>query len=444
MSDLPSDPPLARHDDAVENYRNVAAIVLALMIMQAGTGAMSVVAPLTLLSYGASALTIGIVVSAYAFGFMLGALFAPREIMRIGHIRAICAFAAVASLCVAGLYASDATAWWVTLEFILGLCVAGMFATGESWIADACPRERRGAILGFYLVAAKLGVIAGPFLVAAVPPGQAAAFLIVAALFTASLIPVSATRRAQPLPPTAHPFGPWRVWNVAPSAIIAALASGMVSGSVVQLYAVFIGGIAAGPVAQTAALFNAAMIGGSVILQWPAGLISDRMDRRMVIAALALLAGICAFFLAFLATTIPPFALFALAGLWGAGALSYYGIAVAHAADRAAEGEATSMMSGILMVWAIGSMIGPLAASAVMTVMGGPGLFLFAGVVLLVLAAAMVIRRTGKAPVARTAKSDFEPTSTTSVSVIELTEVAEEEAELHEARESEDIDDRML
>ena len=55
--------------------------------------------------------------------------------------------------------------------------------------------------------------------------------------------------------------------------------------------------------------------------------------------------------------------------------------------------------------------------------------FLFAGVVLFALSAAMVVRRTGRGAVPKAEKSDFEPTSTTSVSVIDLTEVAEEEAE---------------
>ena len=153
------------------------------------------------------------------------------------------------------------------------------------------------------------------------------------------------------------------------------------------------------------------------------------MDRRIVIAALAIISGAAALVLALFSGILPQGAIYGIAAIWGAGALSYYGIAVAHAADRAPEGDATSMMSGILMVWALGSIIGPLGASSVMSLTGPSGLFLFAAVALAGLALAMIYRRTDTPPVREGDKSDFEPTSATSIAVVELTEVAGEEAE---------------
>ena len=427
MSKNPETSTLSEPFSGAESYRNVAAIVLALTILQMATGGLSVVGPLTLLAQGAPTLKIGAIVSGYALGFLLGAHLAPREIRRIGHIRACAAFAASASIAAALLYANGSLAWWLLMQFIMGASVAGFFASGESWIASSAPGERRGAILGFYLVSSKIGFILGPFLVATTSPGSAAGFLIVAALFTASLIPISATNRAQPDTPTTEPFSPYKVWQIAPSAIVAAFVAGLVNGAVVQLYSVFVGSMGTASVAATAALFNAFMIGGSVLAQWPAGMISDRVDRRLVIAALALISGATALVLAFFSGLLPHSLIFILAAIWGAGALSYYGVAVAHAADRAAEGEATSMMSAILMTWAAGSMIGPLAAGTVMSVTGPAGLFLFAAVALLSLAAAMIYRRSGKAPVDEDDKAEFEPTSATSVAVYELTEIASDE-----------------
>ncbi len=420
-----------------DSYRNVAAIVIALAILQTATGALSVVGPLTLVSQGAGPLKIGAIVSSYALGFLLGARLAPREIMQIGHIRAIAGFAAAASLGAAALYVSGAMAWWMFIQFIIGMSVAGFLASGESWIADAAPSQSRGAILGFYLVTSKLGFMAGPFLVAGAPAGTATGFLIVAALLTASLIPVCATRRAEPAAPTTKPFSPFKIWSFAPSAIIAATISGMVSGAVLQLYAVYIQGFAGDSVTQTAAIFNAAMIGGSVVATWPAGILSDRIDRRMVIGGLALTAGTAALVLALFTGLLPRVGIFAIAAVWGAGALSYYGVAVAHAADRAPDGQATSTMSGILMVWALGSMIGPLIASTAMSLAGPSGLFFFAAIALFSLTGLMLIRRSGKAPVREEDKSDFEPTATTSVSVVELTDHAEEDADWSDSQDAE-------
>ena len=70
-----------------DSYRNVAAIVIALAILQTATGALSVVGPLTLVSQGAGPLKIGAIVSSYALGFLLGARLAPREIMQVWYNR---------------------------------------------------------------------------------------------------------------------------------------------------------------------------------------------------------------------------------------------------------------------------------------------------------------------------------------------------------------------
>lgn len=429
MTDFPEDtvPPAGRR--TAESYRNVAAIVLALAILQAAAGALSVVGPLALMAGGASTLKIGTIVSGYAFGFLLGAYFAPREIRRIGHIRAVAAFAGVTSIAAALLYASDALAWWLAMQFVMGICVAGFLASGESWVADAAPSGKRGAILGFYLVTAKIGFILGPFLVSAVPPGTAVGFMIVAALYTASLIPASATNRAQPAPPSAEPFGPLKVWRSAPSAVLAAGAAGLVNGAVMQLYAVYIGGMDTESVAATAAVFAAFLVGGGVIAQWPAGMISDRTDRRIVIAALALVAGAASVLLGLFSGVLPLVAILVIASVWGAGAQSYYGVAAAHAADRAEDGQATNMMSGILTIYATGAMIGPITAGAIMRLVGTSGLFLYAAVVLFALAGLMLYRRTDTPPVSDYEKSDFEPISATSVSVYEMTGIGSEEAE---------------
>lgn len=419
--------PDGENEHLIDEYRNVAAIVVALAVLQAATGAISVVGPLTLIAQGASTFKIGAIASTYALGFVLGARLAPSEIRQVGHIRTFAAFAAGASLAAAGLYLSTHTAWWMLMQSLIGLCVAGLLASGESWIAGAAPAARRGSVIGFYLVTSKLGFMAGPFLAAFATPGSAAGFLIVSALFTASLIPVSATRRAEPAPPSAEPFGPMRLWQTAPSAVLAAFIAGIVNGAVLQLYALFVAELSPGSAASMAAMFNAAMIGGAVLSQWPAGIVSDRHDRRLVIAALAALSAAAAIVLALFSAQMPIALVFALAAVWGAGSLSFYGVAVAHAADRAQPGQAANMMSGILMIWAGGSMLGPLIAGGIMNVAGAGGLFMFAAAGLVVLTAAMLYRKVDTAQVADVDKGDFAPSLATSVVAADLNPMSDDD-----------------
>jgi len=107
-----------------------------------------------------------------------------------------------------------------------------------------------------------------------------------------------------------------------------------------------------------------------------------------------------------------------LAAVWGAGSLSFYGVAVAHAADRAPAGQTAGMMAGILVVWALGALAGPLIAGVVMsTGLGTSGLFAYAAAGLVALTVAMLTRRAQTAPTDPEAKSAFAIAPATSMSV---------------------------
>ena len=153
---------------------------------------------------------------------------------------------------------------------------------------------------------------------------------------------------------------------------------------------------------------------------WPAGMISDRVDRRLVIAATGLLGGVCALALGLLATTAPPVMILVLAFGYGAGALSFYAVAVAHAADKVSASRATPMMAGILVLWGIGSIVGPILSGFVMTPLGGPGLFFFAAAALALLAALMFTRIVNAVPVASDDKEPFNATQATSLALSDL------------------------
>ena len=58
-------------------YRNVASLILAVMLLQAASGILSVTTPLALDYMGVSALGVGVVAAVFSAGFMLGAWYAP-------------------------------------------------------------------------------------------------------------------------------------------------------------------------------------------------------------------------------------------------------------------------------------------------------------------------------------------------------------------------------
>jgi MFS family permease len=153
-------------------------------------------------------------------------------------------------------------------------------------------------------------------------------------------------------------------------------------------------------------------------LQWPAGRISDRVDRRLVIAGLAALAAGASFALALWSGQLTNWSAVLLFFLWGAGALSFYGIAVAHMADRAEPGKLAQSAAGLLFVWAAGSVIGPILMGPLVDWFDVPGMFWFAGAAAVFVCGAMFWRRNAREQA--TTKEEFAPQLGTSVAAGEI------------------------
>jgi MFS family permease len=405
--------------DAFGQYRNVLAIVLSLTLLQGAAAALSVMIALGLQAAGTSNAALGLVAAFYAGGFLTGAILSPIQIARIGHIRSFSFFAAIAIVASLSLTLGPSVFFWAIVQAVIGASTAALFTAGESWIADASPPEKRGAILGFYHVVAKLGAIGGPFAVMAGANGMMG-FLMVAALFAVTIMPITATRQIQPDIHAASPFGPRKILKYAPAAAFAAFCAGAVNNSVAQLYPIFAQAVSPESAAAFSARFNGALLAGAMLGLWPAGYISDRIDRRLVIAAAGIIGAVAAVALTAFSTFAAEAVILALAFLFGMGALSYYAVAVAHAADRAKPEQATSMMAGILIIWGIGSIIGPLIAGVSMSAIGPGGLFAFSALALAIMAALMFTRMVRTPEVTGEEKEPFNATQATSLAISEI------------------------
>ncbi len=412
-------------------YRNVAFALAAAILLQLAAGALWVALPLAMDGYGWSRVAIGAVFAAYSAGFMFGAFSAPYVIRRVGHIRAFAGYAGGAAAVTLALALGSDFSWWMLARFGFGAAIAGLFAVSESWIADATPPARRGAVLSVYQIAGRAGLIAGPFIVALPGLDLADGFIIAGIFLALCLVPVVFTTRGQPVSPQTELVSPLRLLRISPAAAGAVFAAGMVNSGLLAFLPIWAETLSAAAQAQPAAIVVGAVYVGSILTQWPAGHVSDRFDRRIVIAVLAALAAAAALLLAVIAA---PGLLTGsgLAGLWGAASLAYYAVAVAHAVDRSKAEELPAIASGLLMVWAAGSIIGPfLAGLAYSGPLGARGLFLFAAAASLALTAAMLVRRHQKAPADAAEREAF----------LYLTATSGELAE-HAASRSDDADGR--
>jgi MFS family permease len=374
-------------------YRNVASLVLAVMLLQAASGVLSVSTPLALDHMGASALGVGLVAAIFSAGFMAGAWFAPGVVRSVGHIRAYSASAAIYAAGILGMALAFDPYSWALLRLVQGAASAVMFASAESWIADSTPRLKRGGVMGMYQLLIKVAMSCGPLLVLDHAPDDIKPFVWGGLLMVLGVVPLCATQRAQPVLPDRGALSIKSVLLIPPAALSGAIVAGLANTGVMAQLPLYAKSLRPDdPQAAAAALSIAAWMGG-VATQWPAGLISDRVDRRLVVAVLGLISVGACFALYLSAGHVSWLVTVALAALWGGGALSFYSVSASHATDRSEPGDIAQVMSGMLFVWAAASVVGPVVTGSVAdTQLGQPGVFAVVAAAYLALAIANMWR----------------------------------------------------
>lgn len=376
---------------------------------------------------GYSTAVVGLVMSAYFVGFLLGTGIAPLVIRRVGHIRAFAIFAAVAST-TALVHAVWVDPWiWALLRMTTGVAIVGLYNVIESWLTTQAGSESRGSIFAVYMIVNLLAMAAGQWLILVAPPSSFELFSLVAGLVALSLVPVALTRLGQP-DSTLTESVPFRaIRGAAPVAIVGGFGSGLVMGAfwgMGPLFAQRIGLDQHG----VAALMSLTILGGA-LLQLPIGRYSDSHDRRRVVgqvaagAALTAIAGTHAL-------QYFPLSIYATMALYGGLVFAVYPLCAAHLSDWLDTDQLVGGSSWLLLLHGAGAAAGPLLAGWFMGVMGAGSLLLFFAGLLLPLAwfadwyAAP--RRADEA-ISEEQSSQFVPMVRTSSAAMELL-AAEEEA----------------
>jgi MFS family permease len=387
-------------------YLAVVAVVAGAALLQVANGLLGAFLPIRLGLDGVSETLIGLVGTGYGAGFLVGCLVAQRLIRLVGHIRAFAALAAVTSIaCLAFLIHADP--WtWTALRAITGLCLAGLFVVVEGWLAATTPIGARGRVIAFYLIACKLATIAGQVLLARIETLGPSLLLVASIACSAALVPITLTRGTTPPAPRLVTLGLADLWRLAPAAVVGVLGAGLINGAVPTLTPVFGQGL--GLSVGVVVTLLAVMQLGSLGLQWPLGLASDRVDRRLVILLCLLGVILVSVALAF-GGIADPVTLVTVFLLWGGFAMSFYGICAAHAADFAEADQMVGVSGGLLLVWASGSAIGPLLAAQVVSALGPRGLFVYTLAVGGAIALFVLYRMTRRAPLPPEARSGFVP-----------------------------------
>ncbi len=324
----------------------------------------------------------GLVLSAYFAGFTLGSFRCSRLIERIGHIRAYAAFAGLVSAATAIMPLLVGSLAWVVLRAIVGFGCAGIFITTESWLSAKALPSQRGRVFSIYMVGTFLALALGQLLIVRADIKAIAPFNTIVVLFAVGLILVTAAR-AEPPRVSTEPALPYGVLTrTAPIAVVGCALSGLVGGA-------FYGLVPAWMQDQdtpraTIALFMLMAVLGGFVFQIPVGRLSDRFDRRIVLALLGLGFAVTAFAMVLLPRSRPM--ILPAAVLLGGFMSTLYPVCVAHAHDRMPAGRVVAVSGRLILVSGLGSVLGPLIGTSLMARFEIDGVFYFMAAAVLVLA----------------------------------------------------------
>ena len=340
----------------------------------------------------------GLIVAAYFLGLLAGGIQAVRVVAAVGHIRAFAAFASIMSVSALGLVLVIDHFAWAAMRFTGGFCMAGMIVATESWLNERCTRETRGQVMAFYMITNYLAAGLGQFILPLGDPAGFELFCVASIIYSLALVPVLLTRARAPKPSPPDRASMPELWKLSPLGLIGATAAGVVNTNFQGLAPVFAYGEGFS-VGQTST-FMAAGIAGGLLLQWPMGRLSDRIDRRTVLAGVALGTAAASFGIwLFTRAGGTSFAgIIVLVVAYGGLSSTVYSLCAAHTNDFAPSDKLAQTASGLLIAYGLGASAGPVLTSSLMEMFGQSTLFMVNAWALGALGAFALYRMLRRAP----------------------------------------------
>ena len=263
----------------------------------------------------------------------------PRFVGSVGHIRVYAALASLASTAALLHAVVDSPIVWLVLRIISGFSQAGLYIVAESWLNDSATNENRGRLLSIYMIVIMGGLGLGQLLLSVADPGAATLFIVSSVLVSLAVVPVTLSVGKAPDFHWTARLPVRKIWEAAPAGVIGGFGAGFANGAIIALGAVY--GTETGMSVDRIAVFMGLLVIGAVVIQWPVGVVSDRMRRRRAILLITLLAAA----LAALGAVVDPLGsgMLVVIFVFGGTTFPLYSLSLSHINDHAPPGSAIAV-----------------------------------------------------------------------------------------------------
>ncbi len=323
---------------------------------------------------GFSYISAGLIIAGYYVGYLTGALTIPIFLQRVGHIRVFAALASLASIAILLHSVFVHPYSWFFIRIMTGVSLSGIYVIMESWLNDRSTNETRGQLLSIYMIVTFVFVGVGQFLLNLSDPAKVDLFILVSILLSFALLPILLTITEQPNTTNPKYFSLKEFYKVSPFGFVGALATGLSHSAVFGYGAIYATSINLS--LFQVSLYMTIISSFGAVVQWPIGYLSDRIDRRVILIGITFVAaGLSLIFI--FASFLPITIFFIITALFSCACLPMYSLAVAHTNDFLQPDEIVSASATFSIIIGIASIIGPLAVSGFMQILGPTGYFIY-------------------------------------------------------------------
>ena len=350
-------------------YKTYLVLFLCALIIGIKLGTLIPLLSLILESRGYSNTEIGLNVVAQPLAVILFVRITPIIIHKIGLARSI----VIAQIFTILLYFTfpifESLTSWFLIRFLIGFAGALAWNAFDTWMLSMANDSNRGKIVTIYNTVFVIGFAIGPMVISLTGIEGWFPFVVISALSFLAIIPLITIKIDDPKLPEKKSLPVFAAIIAAPTIFGAAILCGLDDVMFVSFFPIFM--IKSNFSQDLALQYVTITLVGGVICQPIIGVLLDKMNKRLLMNTAVLITFICPIIFALFINNFYIMAISCF--MWGGAASGIFAISLTMLGERYSASQVAGATAILVMVFEIGSLIGPLIGGRVMDIVGPMG-----------------------------------------------------------------------
>ena len=351
------------------NYKTYIVLFLCALIIGIKLGTLIPLLALILEARGYSNTEIGLNVVAQPLAVILFVRITPIIIHKIGLAKSII----IAQIFTIILYFTfpifDSLTAWFVIRFIIGFAGALAWNAFDTWMLSMADDTNRGKIVTIYNTVFVIGFASGPMVLSLTGIEGWLPFIVISFLSFIAILPLIMLEIEDPKLPDKKSLPVFAAIIAAPTIFGAAILCGLDDVMFVSFFPIF---MIKNQFAQEIALqYVTITLVGGVMCQPLIGVLLDKFNKRLLLNIAVLITFFCPILFAIYLDNF--YVMAASCFIWGGAASGLFAISLTMLGERYSAAQVAGATAILVMVFEVGSLIGPLIGGRVMDAVGPMG-----------------------------------------------------------------------